>query len=159
MITIAKAGQLLNLLSKYLWIALCGCLGKKNASRKVENVSIPLIIPLLILLIYILVGSAIFLVLEEQQREITYFEMLYFVFVSLSTIGFGDIFPVNKEGFPFLVFYMFGGLIIIAMCINIAFFDSVNTEIEQKNENEQTITQNEENVRQVTKDVMLLQEQ
>lgn len=143
MLTLAKTCQFITLGAKYLWMKLFGCLGKRNANCKVENVSLPLIIPVLVLLVYILIGSAIFLVLEKEQVWLSYFDMLYFVFVSLSTIGFGDIFPLNKDGFPFFVIYIFGGLILVAVCINVGFFDSVNTESERKDEDDKT-TQNED---------------
>lgn len=150
MLTMAKAGQCLTLVFKHLWIAVCGCLGKKNATGKV---SLPLVIPVTILLIYILVGAAIFFAVEMGQGKLSYLEMLYFVFVSLGTIGFGDIRPIKQDIFPFFVFYMFCGLMIVAMCINVGFFDSVNGESEQKNGNDKT-TQNKDKLEEVTIDLV-----
>ncbi|RHZ55763.1 potassium channel family protein [Aspergillus thermomutatus] len=51
-----------------------------------------------------LVGAAAFWKSESSQNW-TYFEALYFSFTSLSTIGYGDIYPVSAWGVPFFVFW------------------------------------------------------
>ena len=51
------------------------------------------------------VGAAIFQKCEESYQGWTYFEAVYFCFVSLLTIGYGDPAPVSNAGKSFFVFW------------------------------------------------------
>lgn len=48
------------------------------------------------------VGAAIFMVAEEEQGW-TYFQSVYFTFVALLTIGYGDFTPISNSGKAFFV--------------------------------------------------------
>lgn len=49
------------------------------------------------------VGAAVFFVTESSVQGLTYFEALYFCYVSLLTIGYGDLAPKSNAGRPFFV--------------------------------------------------------
>jgi hypothetical protein len=49
------------------------------------------------------VGAAIFMVAENRMQGLTYFESLYFCYVSLLTIGYGDFAPKSNAGKPFFI--------------------------------------------------------
>lgn len=48
-------------------------------------------------------GAAIFWQAERSQQGLTYFEALYFCYVSLLTIGYGDFAPKSNVGKPFFI--------------------------------------------------------
>ncbi|KAK4454008.1 outward-rectifier potassium channel TOK1 [Podospora aff. communis PSN243] len=52
-----------------------------------------------------LVGAKIFQECEDPYQGWTYFDAFYFAFVSLTTIGYGDITPVSNGGKSFWVFW------------------------------------------------------
>lgn len=49
------------------------------------------------------VGAAVFMVAEHRIQDMSYFEALYFCYVSLLTIGYGDFSPKSNAGKPFFV--------------------------------------------------------
>jgi len=52
------------------------------------------------------VGAVVFWVCEKDTaNEMTYFKALYFCYVSLLTIGYGDLAPKSNPGRPFFVFW------------------------------------------------------
>ena len=48
-------------------------------------------------------GAAVFKVAERREQDLTYFQALYFCYVSLLTIGYGDLAPKSNAGKPFFV--------------------------------------------------------
>ncbi|KAK5118775.1 hypothetical protein LTR85_007981 [Meristemomyces frigidus] len=51
------------------------------------------------------VGAVVFWLCEHQIQGMTYFQALYFCYVSLLTIGYGDLAPQSNPGRPFFVFW------------------------------------------------------
>ena len=49
------------------------------------------------------VGAAVFMAAERRIQNMSYFEALYFCWVSLLTIGYGDLSPRSNAGKPFFV--------------------------------------------------------
>ncbi|KAI9824392.1 MAG: Potassium channel [Thelocarpon impressellum] len=49
------------------------------------------------------VGAAVFWKAERREQGLTYFQALYFCYVSLLTIGYGDLSPRSNAGKPFFV--------------------------------------------------------
>ena len=52
-----------------------------------------------------LVGSLVFVRFEAPYQQWSYFDGIYFTFVSLTTVGYGDITPVSNGGRSFFVFW------------------------------------------------------
>jgi potassium channel subfamily K len=48
-------------------------------------------------------GALVFMFAEAREQKLTYFEALYFCYVSLLTIGYGDFSPKSNAGKPFFV--------------------------------------------------------
>ncbi|KAI9645625.1 Potassium channel [Ciborinia camelliae] len=48
-------------------------------------------------------GAVVFWKAEKREQDMTYFEALYFCYVSLLTIGYGDFAPKSNAGKPFFV--------------------------------------------------------
>ena len=51
------------------------------------------------------VGAAVFWICERHVQGMTYFKALYFCYVSLLTIGYGDLAPQSNPGRPFFVLW------------------------------------------------------
>lgn len=71
-----------------------------------DEFNLPISVAIVILLIYIFVGAFVFWIWENDW---TFFEAFYFVFISMSTIGFGDLVPqvCKKKKVDFQVFYSY----------------------------------------------------
>ncbi|KPM35068.1 hypothetical protein AK830_g11505 [Neonectria ditissima] len=52
-----------------------------------------------------LLGAFIFVKCEQPYQDWTYFDGFYFCFVTLTTIGYGDVTPVSNAGKSFFVFW------------------------------------------------------
>ncbi|GAB7359030.1 hypothetical protein MBLNU230_g5102t1 [Neophaeotheca triangularis] len=48
-------------------------------------------------------GAVVFWIVETDSQDLTYFQALYFAYVSLLTIGYGDLAPQTNIGRPFFV--------------------------------------------------------
>ncbi|XP_060601743.1 potassium channel subfamily K member 2-like isoform X2 [Ruditapes philippinarum] len=81
-----------------------------------DEFNVPITIAILILFVYILLGAMMYSIWEDWD----FIEAIYFVFISLSTIGFGDILPAHQKFFVVSSIYMFIGLSLVSMCINVA---------------------------------------
>lgn len=49
------------------------------------------------------VGAVVFWIAEQPTQQLTYFQSLYFCYVSLLTIGYGDLSPKSNAGKPFFI--------------------------------------------------------
>ena len=86
------------------------------------KVSVPVSICLLIIAVYILAGSVLFTLWEDWDL----FTGSYFCFITLSTIGFGDIVPGtdmkewdSHEKLVLCALWLAFGLSLLAMCFNL----------------------------------------
>ncbi|KAG1661506.1 Potassium channel subfamily K member 18 [Nymphon striatum] len=85
--------------------------------------SVPITLSLVILVVYISGGAALFSLWEGWD----YLDGSYFCFITLSTIGFGDLVPGSsvvsdggsQEKLVFCSLYLLIGLAVIAMCFNL----------------------------------------
>lgn len=97
---------------------------KQYKQEQKDKAGVPMVYTLLILVLYLICGMSIFSRFENWKK----LDALYFCFVTLTTIGFGDLMPGssllnkngNKNSLYISALYIFGGLILIAMCINLA---------------------------------------
>lgn len=55
-----------------------------------DEFNLPISVAITILVVYIFIGATVFNIFEDW----TFFESFYFVFISMSTIGFGDFVPM-----------------------------------------------------------------
>ncbi|XP_066938777.1 potassium channel subfamily K member 18-like [Macrobrachium rosenbergii] len=98
---------------------VCGSGGEEEAEDETvidDNFNLPISLALLILLLYILIGCVIYTIWEEDW---TYFTAFYFIFISMTTIGFGDLVPKHPAYMMITTLYLVFGLALTAMCINI----------------------------------------
>ncbi|XP_074642383.1 TWiK family of potassium channels protein 18-like isoform X2 [Tubulanus polymorphus] len=95
-----------------------------------DEFNLPVPIALIVVLAYLFDGTFMYLGWEDWG----YLEALYFVFISVSTIGFGDVLPNDQRMFFFSMFYIFIGLSLISMTINvfIEFFDELISNMKTK---------------------------
>ncbi|XP_060072789.1 potassium channel subfamily K member 9-like [Ylistrum balloti] len=80
-----------------------------------EEFNLPPSLALAIMVIYLLIGCMMYPAWENW----TFLDSFYFVFISMSTIGFGDILPAHPKYFLISGIYLFIGLSLISMCINV----------------------------------------
>ncbi|XP_045129644.1 TWiK family of potassium channels protein 18-like isoform X5 [Portunus trituberculatus] len=88
-----------------------------------DNFNLPISLALFILLVYIMIGCVIYTMWESW----TYFEAFYFIFISMTTIGFGDYVPDHPAFMMMTTVYLVFGLALTAMCINIIQEKMTNT--------------------------------
>ncbi|GJJ70902.1 potassium channel subfamily K, other eukaryote [Entomortierella parvispora] len=63
---------------------------------------------------YLAIGALIFIYLEHWS----FLDALFFVMVTITTIGFGDRVPETTGGRVFVIFYGAGGIVLLAMAVN-----------------------------------------
>lgn len=80
-----------------------------------DEFNLPVSLAFIILLLYILCGAAFYTMWEEWS----FFESFYFVFISMSTIGFGDYVPNHPMRMMASIIYLIFGLALTSMCINV----------------------------------------
>ncbi|XP_071168049.1 TWiK family of potassium channels protein 7-like [Mytilus edulis] len=92
--------------------------GSNMRIEQIENHCslIPFLASVAILFVYILIGGAIY----SSWEHVTYMDAVYLVFISLSTIGFGDIIPPDDKYNIGSCIYLPIGLILVSMCVNAA---------------------------------------
>ncbi|KAL7062621.1 hypothetical protein AAHC03_0312 [Spirometra sp. Aus1] len=94
-----------------------------NVSQEdISNVTVPISLSISIMTTYILIGAIVFCIWEDDN----YLKWSYFCFVTLSTIGFGDIVPGTKvdstnpqEKLIIITLYVAIGLSVFAMCFKL----------------------------------------
>ncbi|XP_012527659.2 myosin-2 heavy chain isoform X1 [Monomorium pharaonis] len=80
-----------------------------------DEFNLPISVAIVILLAYIFIGATAYTWWEPWN----FFESFYFVFISMSTIGFGDYVPSNPIFMVFSIVYLVFGLALTSMCINV----------------------------------------
>ncbi|KAK0413389.1 hypothetical protein QR680_006773 [Steinernema hermaphroditum] len=126
-------GKLLTKMLKTPWYLIkCACrrmfryctkqtmaeIRKLDAEDKLdlEIFDLPIPIAIFVVIAWIFVCSATFCIWE---RDWDYFLAFYFFFISLSTIGLGDITPTQPKYLLMLFIYIIIGLSLVSMCINL----------------------------------------
>jgi potassium channel subfamily K member 18 len=81
-----------------------------------DEFNLPISLAIFILLAYMIVGALVYFSWESSW---TLFESFYFVFISMSTIGFGDYVPEHPMYMMCSIVYLIFGLALTSMCINV----------------------------------------
>ncbi|KAL3985679.1 Ion channel family protein [Acanthocheilonema viteae] len=84
--------------------------------RDLEIFDLPIPIAISVVIAWIFICSATFCVWEKDWN---YFVAFYFFFISLSTIGLGNITPTQPKYLLMLFIYIIIGLSLVSMCINL----------------------------------------
>uniref|UniRef100_A0A0K0EYV5 Potassium channel subfamily K member 18 (inferred by orthology to a human protein) n=1 Tax=Strongyloides venezuelensis TaxID=75913 RepID=A0A0K0EYV5_STRVS len=103
---------------------------KESVEAQLQRISVPLFLVLLTMLAYLIAGAILFCLWEGW----TFLDAFYFAYISLTTIGFGDLFPGasvgnDKDAQKKLVItsvYLLFGMALLAMCFNLAQEEVVN---------------------------------
>lgn len=80
-----------------------------------DDLDIPVSFALFLLVTYMMFGAVVFSIWEGWN----FFDSLYFVFISMSTIGFGDLVPQHPKRMIGTFIYLLFGLALTSMCINV----------------------------------------
>lgn len=80
-----------------------------------DEFNLPISLAFFILVLYMLGGATFFWFSEGWK----FFDAFYFVFVSMSTIGFGDYVPNHPIRMMCSIIYLIFGLSLTSMCINV----------------------------------------
>ncbi|XP_058170477.1 uncharacterized protein LOC131285636 [Anopheles ziemanni] len=80
-----------------------------------DEFNLPISLAIVILVGYMLFGATIYCTWENWS----FFEAFYFVFISISTIGFGDYVPQHPIYMMCSILYLIFGLALTSMCINV----------------------------------------
>lgn len=81
-----------------------------------DNFDLPIKLAISIWVVYMICGGFLF---HSWEKDWDLFNSFYFVFISLSTIGLGDVVPSHPR-FTMLAFpYLIIGFALTAMCINV----------------------------------------
>ncbi|XP_073537367.1 potassium channel subfamily K member 18 [Phyllobates terribilis] len=83
--------------------------------EELEQLDVPILVIMLVVMAFIMLGALI-LPLWEQWSTL---EAFYFCFITLTTIGFGDIFPGHPKFFLLLSVYTVLGMAIICMAFKL----------------------------------------
>lgn len=80
-----------------------------------DEFNLPISLAIFILVLYIFLGAVVYSVWEGWG----FFSAFYFVFISMSTIGFGDFVPQDPICMMVSIVYLVFGLALMSMCINV----------------------------------------
>ncbi|XP_073415999.1 potassium channel subfamily K member 18 [Dendrobates tinctorius] len=83
---------------------------------ELEKLDVPILVIILVVMAFIMLGA---LILPLWEKEWTTLEAFYFCFITLTTIGFGDIFPDHPKFFLLLSAYTVLGMAIICMAFKL----------------------------------------
>ena len=109
LIVLTELGKLLTLCIKAPWSLI-------NRSLAIDDeFNLPLVSSLVVATAYMVGGIFMYV----QWEDWDYLEAFYFIFISISTVGFGDVLPSDKECFVASFIYQLFGLALLGMVINV----------------------------------------
>lgn len=80
-----------------------------------DEFNLPVSVATVLLISYMLIGAFVY----TRWENWTYFQAIYFVFISMSTIGFGDFVPNHPIFMMCSIIYLIFGLALTSMFINV----------------------------------------
>lgn len=80
-----------------------------------DEFNLPPLVAIVLAVVYILAG----VIMYTQWEDWDYMEAFYFIFISVSTVGFGDVLPTHTKFFVASFAYQLFGLALVAMVINV----------------------------------------
>ena len=86
-----------------------------NGDELDDEFNLPVSLALFILFLYMFSGAWVFTVTDNWS----FVDAIYFVFISTSTVGFGDLIPKSEWSMIALSVYLLFGLALTSMCINV----------------------------------------
>ncbi|XP_041371082.1 potassium channel subfamily K member 18-like [Gigantopelta aegis] len=113
-----------------------------------SSFSLPFVVAIAIVVVYIILGSFMYLLWEDNWDFLRSF---YFIFISISTIGFGDVIPEHPKFFLLSSIYIFIGLSLVSMCVNVAIEVFTKTIDKAKEKVDQATTKAKETIEVVGK--------
>ena len=81
-----------------------------------DNFNLHPFVAILITMVYIILGAIMYV---QWEKDWAYHDAFYFIFISVSTIGFGDLVPTHPKFFLLSSIYILFGLALVAMVINV----------------------------------------
>ncbi|VDN53180.1 unnamed protein product [Dracunculus medinensis] len=91
-------------------------IGSETESSCQDELRIPVVMVLFVLVAYTAIGGLLFRMWEGWA----YFDAFYFCFITMATVGFGDIVPTEQVYMFFTMAYIIFGLALATMCIDLA---------------------------------------
>lgn len=87
-----------------------------NIGQEMERLNVPFMLILLVVFAYILSWA---LILPQWEKDLNWFEAFYFCFITLTTIGFGDIVPKHPKFFMLTFLFIITGMAIMSMAFKL----------------------------------------
>lgn len=74
---------------------------------------------LLLVIIALSLGSSFGLILLESDKPWTFLDAFFFIIITLTTIGYGETFPLSNEGKVYMIFIMLIGLTLFGYTLSV----------------------------------------
>lgn len=87
-----------------------------DIGQEMESLNVPFMLILFLVFAYILSWA---MILPQWEEDLNSFEAFYFCFITLTTIGFGDIVPKHPKFFMLTFFFIITGMAIMSMAFKL----------------------------------------